>query len=402
MQTLSQTTSVVRYKIPRTDGLKIDYILNIIDTPGFNDTTPDIDFDKQIVSKVQDLFKNKISHLDAVLLVVPAPTSRLTIGQQYVFSNIQRMFGKEIEDNIFVVVTHYDGGEPVCLPVLQKSNIPCDNMFMFNNSNLFSKFKESAVNLIIWKDRTENFFKLFESLKSVKQTTVATSAEVMEARLRLEIQLTSLEKTLSEQIQNVANYKKDKEVCTELKTKSHQDVLTFEYETVESKVVRKFTGRNSINCMNCENTCHANCWVFADSFMWTCKAMEHNKCVVCSCKCELKLHIREKYIYKLEHCRKQIKGDDLFELVSNLKTSFSKFVGTIDEINKLIDILKSKAMFPDVVSTDAYIENIIEREKREKQPDFEVRVKLLEKVVSHIRSRKSIHDLSFDFLTNDI
>lgn len=400
-QSKSQTTSVVRYTIPKTIGLKIEYQLNIIDTPGFNDTT-DTDFDKKIVAKVQDLFKHKIKHLDAVLLVVPSSTSRLTDGQTYVFSSIRKMFGKEIEKNIFIVITHYDGGEPICLPVLQMANIPCDNMFMFNNSNLFSEIRDSSANLIIWKNRIDNFIKLFESLERVKQTPVATSAEVMAARLRLEMQLTSLEKTLSEQIQNVANYKKDNKVCTELKTKSQQDVLTFEYETVESKVVHKFTGKNSINCVNCENTCHENCWVIADMLMRTCEAMVSKKCVVCSGKCELDLHRREKYIYKLEHCRKRINGVDLLELVSNLKTSFAAFVETIDEINKLIDVLKSKALFPDVVSTDAYIENIVEREQREKQPDFEIRVKLLERVVLHIKSGRSIHDLSFDVLTKDI
>lgn len=400
-QSKSQTTSVVRYTIPKTVGLKIEYRLNIIDTPGFNDTT-DTDFDKKIVAKVQDLFKHKIKYLDAVLLVVPSSTSRLTDGQTYVFSSIRKMFGKEIEKNIFIVITHYDGGEPICLPVLQMANIPCYNMFMFNNSNLFSEIKDSSANLIIWKDRIDNFVKLFESLERVKQTSVETSAEVMGARIQLEMQLTSLEQTLSEQIQNVANYKKDKQVCTELKTKSQQDVLTFEYETVESKVVHKFTGKKSINCVNCENTCHENCWVIADNLMWTCEAMVRKKCVVCSGKCELDLHRREKYIYKLEHCRKRINGVVLLELVSNLKASFTTFVTTIDEINKLIDVLKSKALFPDVVSTDAYIENIIEREQREKQPDFEVRVKLLERVVLHIKSGRSIHDLSFDVLTKDI
>lgn len=402
MQSQSQTMSVVRYKIPSADGLKQQYELNIIDTPGFNDTSKDIDIDKQIVEKVHDLFTNKISHLEAVVIVVPSSTSRLTTGQKYVFSSIQRMFGKDIENNIFVVITHYDGGEPICLPVLQKANIPCDNMFLFNNSNLFSEIKDSSANSDIWMQRADNFFKLFESLERVKPTPVVTSAEVMGARLRLEMQLTSLEKTLSEQIQNVANYKKDKKVCTELKTKTQQDVLTFEYETVESKVVHTFTGKNSINCVNCENTCHENCWVFADKFVRTCEAMVRKKCVVCSGKCELDSHRREKYIYKMEHVRKRIKGVDLLEMVSNLKTSFSTFVDTIDEINKLIDVLKSKALFPDVVSTDAYIENIIKREKREKQPDFEVRAKLLERVVLHIKLGRSIHDLSFEDLTKDI
>lgn len=398
----SQTTSVVKYKIPRADGLKIEYILNIIDTPGFNDTSTEVDFDKKIVAKVQDLFKNKIKHLDAVLVVVPSSTSRLTNGQKQVFSSIRKMFGKEIEKNIFLVITHYDGGEPICLPVLQQAEIPCDKMFLFNNSNLFSEIKVSSANLNIWKDRADNFFKLFESLGCVKQASVETSVEVLEARLRLEMQLTSLETTLSKQIQNVANYKKEKEVCTELKTKSQQDKLTFEYETVQSKVVRTFTGKNSINCVNCENTCHENCWVPFDKFMRTCEAMERKKCVVCRGKCESDSHRREKYVYKLEYFRKRIKGDDLLQLVSDLKTSFSKFVETIDAINKLIDVLRSKALYPDVVSTDLYITNIIEREKREKQPDFEVRAKLLERVVSHIRPGKSIHDLSFDLLTNDI
>ncbi|CAG2190997.1 unnamed protein product [Mytilus edulis] len=82
----SQTSSVTVYRIPRMKGLKISCGVNIIDTPGFNDTRKD--FDKRITAQIKELFVSGINHLDAIFVVLPLSTTRLTDSQEaYIFEH---------------------------------------------------------------------------------------------------------------------------------------------------------------------------------------------------------------------------------------------------------------------------------------------------------------------------
>lgn len=390
----SQTRSVVEYILPKMDGLRIDFPLNIIDTPGFNDTTED--FDKTIFEKIQDLFERKIDHLDAILIVMSSSTSRLTEGQKHVFSCIRKLFGEDVKRNMFVVICHYDGGEPRCLHLLKSEQIPCENMFLFNNSNVFSEIENQSRDLSIWQERAKTFAALFSCLESVRKTTVLSSLKVMRARIDLELQLTSLEDTLSKQIQDVANYKKAK--ITESKMKDNKDLFTL--EIADTIFEGTFTGKISINCLNCHKTCHENCWVPADMVIHFCEIMTSKKCTICNC--DANCHRREKIIYKLKTVWKQVSETEFLKKLPNLQKSFVDFIVTIGTIDNLISELKNIALFPDVVSTTSYIERIIQRETNKKKPEFEVRVKLLERVVKHLNSNEAIRNLSYEYLTKDI
>lgn len=388
-QFLSQTRSVVKYTIPKTDGLLIDYTLEIIDTPGFNDTTKD--FDETIVTTIHDLFKQKINHLDAVLIVVPASVNRLTEGQEYVYTSIRKIFGIDIDKNMFVITTHHDGGIPVCLPFLKEVNIPCTHVFKFNNSNLFSKTDGSSVNSV-WSDRAKSFSELFVSLEGVQKTSVLSSVEVMAARFNLELQIISLRKNLTKQIQDIINYKKSKQIKT-------SDRL-FLFEKADTVSKHEFTGKTSINCTTCKHTCHENCWVIGDKFIWSCKAMNKSKCTACQGKCGIEKHCREKFKYHEIIQKKTISGEEFLCEVS-LEDNFSEFVDTINKINTLVNELKTKALFPESVSTASLMESMTKKEQEEKQPQFEVRIKIIERVVAHI-TKEPIRDLCFDSLTKGI
>lgn len=207
----SQTSSVTVYRIPRMKGLKISCGINIIDTPGFNDTRKD--FDKRITAQIKELFERGITHLDAILIVLPLATKRLTPGQKHIFSSILDMFGHDIEDNIFVTLTHDDSGEEhTCLSVLRNADVPFKDYFRFNNAKIFSKSKssEETINMEFWKKRTDNFSILFKTLEKTRQIAITSSIKVMRARYMLEIQLKALEDVLSQQAQYIANYKEDK------------------------------------------------------------------------------------------------------------------------------------------------------------------------------------------------
>merc|ERR1719433_2159778 len=71
----SQTTDISYYYIDDKRAVDNPCNIKIIDTPGFGDTRG-VEADEEIVKQFEYLFKNKISELHCILLVVNAGESR--------------------------------------------------------------------------------------------------------------------------------------------------------------------------------------------------------------------------------------------------------------------------------------------------------------------------------------
>lgn len=156
-QAFSQTEWITVYKLYPTAGSKIDYALNIIDTPGFGDTGG-IERGNVIIDQIRHLFSapddQGVSFIDAVCFIVRAPDARLTSMQKYIFTSIMSLFGKNIEPNICTLITFADGTEPPVLASLVESKLPFGSTFTFNNSALFTDkkdLKNTSLAPIFWK-----------------------------------------------------------------------------------------------------------------------------------------------------------------------------------------------------------------------------------------------------------
>ncbi|KAF5898842.1 uncharacterized protein DAT39_011415, partial [Clarias magur] len=101
--------------------------LTIIDTPGYGDTRGRV-MDKQISENLHKLFHSDtgVKEIDAVCLVLKASETRLSDRQQYIFDAVLSLFGKDIENSIFMFITHSDGMPPEdALNAIKKAGIPC-------------------------------------------------------------------------------------------------------------------------------------------------------------------------------------------------------------------------------------------------------------------------------------
>ncbi|XP_015252136.1 PREDICTED: uncharacterized protein LOC107098801 [Cyprinodon variegatus] len=145
-QAHSQTSEVVVYKLNHREGFEVPFSLTIIDTPGFGDTRG-IDRDREITEQLHNLFSDKdgVSEINAVCFVAQAALARLTSTQKYVFDSILSIFGKDVAENIRVLVTFADGQKPPVLSGITESGVPCPKSkdglpvhFKFNNSALFA------------------------------------------------------------------------------------------------------------------------------------------------------------------------------------------------------------------------------------------------------------------------
>lgn len=389
----SQTSTVTVYRIPKLKGSKVNCKVNIIDTIGFQDTRKD--FDKKLTNQLQYLFSEVIEHIDAVLIVIPLSTQRLTEGQEYIFSSIAKLFGDDIKDNICVAITHDDEGKPTCLGLLEKviPQIPQSKVFRFNNSFVIDKEKMNSKTTgheDKWRQRSITFSELFNKMNELPKTTVKSSHDVMVARHSLQIQLEALENSIVEQAQLIVNYKLEKEFEEEYK---HSPGQTFRKTVMVYP--RQYTGRTSINCRICKATCHEGCWVPFDKLNWTCEAIVSDKCKVCKNKCSVKDHVREKYKYDLSTEEHELA---IAEFEKSFDIPFSTFLKTVNKVKMLIEELESKALRPDVLSTEAYIQHIMRENNEKKLDGYKSRGELLAKVKNHIEKGRSIKDLKLKYL----
>ena len=106
-QGVSQTDWVSAYFIKKPKGSKIPYDLTVVDTPGFGDTRG-IAQDKAIVKNIESFFNKVLDSIDAVCFVVKATETRLSAAQHYIFNNVLNLWGKNMKNNIFILMTFAD------------------------------------------------------------------------------------------------------------------------------------------------------------------------------------------------------------------------------------------------------------------------------------------------------
>ena len=136
-QAKSQTSAITVYELETSSSR-----LRIIDTPGYGDTNG-IKFDQRIAENLYMLFRSEegIHEIEAVCLVVKASQNRLTTFECYIFNAILSLFGKDIERNIVVFITHSDGlSAHNATNALKEADVPCGKdskgkplHFKFNN-----------------------------------------------------------------------------------------------------------------------------------------------------------------------------------------------------------------------------------------------------------------------------
>ncbi|XP_022787635.1 verrucotoxin subunit beta-like [Stylophora pistillata] len=111
----SVTKEITAYTIHPLEGSNIPYTFTIIDTPGFGDTRG-LNRDVSITNQVREFFSlkppNGIDHLDGIGFVTQASQARLTPTQKYIFDSILSIFGKDVQNNFFMMCTFADGKSP--------------------------------------------------------------------------------------------------------------------------------------------------------------------------------------------------------------------------------------------------------------------------------------------------
>ncbi|XP_041099656.1 uncharacterized protein LOC121310796 [Polyodon spathula] len=410
-QAESQTSEITAYQIYHNEGFQVPYSLTIIDTPGFGDIKG-IQQDKLITEKIREFFSSPggVDSIDAVCFVVQAALARLTPTQKYIFDSILSIFGKDIKNNIQLLVTFADGKAPAVLEAIKAAGVPCRKSdkgvpvhFKFNNSALFEPNggdSEDDFEKLFWRMGSTSMRNFFNNLNTMETRSLQLTKEVLAERKQLEVTVEGLQ-----QIIKVGLSKLDEIRETQNALEHHKDCIEankdFEYEveiTVQGEIDISESGTFTTNCPICHFTCHHPCTT--NTFKYWCKAIDMlGSCRVCPGKCASSDHLlqqtfkwgpvikKEKRTY--ENLKKQYeeaegKKMSAEEIMKTLEQEFSavkyKVLDLIEQLSKSRSRLEEIALRPNPLTTPDYIDLLIQSEEREGSPGFKERIQSLQQV----------------------
>ncbi|XP_072885905.1 uncharacterized protein [Hemitrygon akajei] len=426
-QAESQTSSITAYVLHHQVGFKIDYSLTIIDTPGFGDTRG-ISGDQLITEHIREFFTSPqgVDRIDAVCFVVQASLARLTHTQKYIFDSILSVFGKDIEENIQILVTFADGQAPPVLEALKVAEVPCPKdkngapvHFKFNNSVVFAQCPASGkaagkdtsddseeehddnFDAMFWKMGENSMKKFFRALSKMEAKSLSLTKEVLREREQLETTVEGLQVQIRVGLTKQEELRKTQQVLNQHQTELEAN-KDFEYEieiTVPVQEDISRTGNYITNCQKCHFTCHYPCGIPNDDRKSGCTAMDRNgNCRVCPQKCVWSVHFNQKYKFdyvtqtekrtydELKNKYEAAYGETMTQqkIMERLEQEFDDVQETvlvfIDQLSQSIRRLEEIALRPNPLSTPAYIELLIQSEKEEAKPGFLDRIQALSEV----------------------
>ncbi|XP_075779179.1 uncharacterized protein LOC112543713 isoform X2 [Pelodiscus sinensis] len=414
-QAESQTSEVTAYEVNHTKGFQVPYSLTIIDTPGFGDTRG-IDHDKEIIRKVQEFFSTPgaIDHIDAVCFVVQASLARLTHAQRYVFDSVLSVFGKNIKDNILILVTFADGQTPPVLETIKRADVPCAKdaqgnpvYFKFNNSALFScnaAADEGSCNFdeMFWKMGARSMQTCFESLGNLETKSLTLTQEVLRERKELEVAMEGLQPQIKAGLMKLEELRKTREALERHKGDMEAN-RNFEYEVEKTVPVQtdiSGKGYYLTNCQQCHYTCHYPCIMPNDIDKHGCAAIDRKtgRCMVCPGKCDWTVHFNQKYKWEYEVVKEKQTYAQLKEkyekasgemlstqgVAENLSQEYAAveeiLMQLIDKTSRSLQRLQEIALKPNPLSTPEYIDLLIMSEQQELKPGYQERIKSLREV----------------------
>ena len=407
-QSKSQTMCITAYTFYKESGSNLPYTLTVIDTPGFGDTGG-LTRDKYIVSQIKELFSiagaEGIDELHGIGFVTQAPLARLTPTQRYVFDAILSVFGKDVADNIFLMITFADGMKPPVLDAVKAANVPNKAFFKFNNSALFaSKSADDEFDKMFWKMGTKSFDEFFQRFSNAQPQSLQLSREVIQERETLEVTIQGLQPQIQLGLSKIDELRQERQML-----KDHEaDILTnkdftYRVEVTKQRKINLPSRTYTTNCLTCNYTCHDDCKYNDDDFKYRCSAMCSGRgtlnatCGTCPQKCSWEVHKNTPYRFELYQDHETRTSDELKTRYESAMSSKEQLECVLEDIKKALDTmnmavfrkieqvrrsvnrLQEIALMPNYAVVE-YIDLLIETEKHEAKPHWMDRVQALESI----------------------
>ena len=429
-QAFSQTKEVMPYTIYRSPWFKVPFSITVIDTPGFGDTQG-IHRDKEIVQQITTFLKTRargrITHIDAIGFVIQSSLARLTPTQRYVFNSITSLFGKDVADNIFLLLTFADRQKPQVLSGIKEADLPYKSHFKFNNSALFVSSNEVTdemdqdeghdrrVDRMFWNMGTKSYKKFMKTLETVQPKSLVLTEEVLKERQFLEMMMEAIQQNIKMSLTKLEEMKTEEEIL-----RKYDDYIDrnrdFNYHIFEHEVhkIKLGDAEFATNCSICKKTCHTKCNIPTEK-KFKCSAMKEGHCQFCPYNCHWKNHKSEPFVYELRVVKVTKTAEELkrrYEDATGRKLTAEQMIEKCkvdlddleteavllaEEARISLERLGEIALKPNPLSTTDYIDLMIQEEEFLTGPGWRESIRQLEHVKEHAKIMQMLQKKQRDF-----
>ena len=346
------------YDIHHAEGFRIPHSLTIVDVPGFGDPARDGNIMKMLGKLFQ--WDCGIQELDAVGLVA----NSYSLKPIQTLESILSIFGKDIKDNINLLLTFASSQDPSVLDAISEANLPFPSdvktgkpiHYKFNNCAVSHSRRNADHDGNLWRMNKKNFKKFFANLATKKVKSLAMTRLVPVKQKQLEATMEQLQILIQTglEIKNEIKSLQQIEDCS-----NNGRILTKKTELPAGLYVT--------NCDKCGVTCSLYrsvlldpicCWFCPDKCKWAVHTMK-STCWLEVISPGIKAHNR------LKTLRREV--EENMKAVLKHRMQVTLYMEQIDKI----------ALRPFTV-TSRSIELMINIEQMEKLPGFQVKIKSLE------------------------
>ncbi|CAG0888385.1 unnamed protein product [Darwinula stevensoni] len=392
----SQTKEISAYSFNWREGMRIPYTLTVIDTPGFGDSEG-LHKDEELVEKMLEFFEQCGSHglnfVNAIGIVLPASTSRLTAAQKYTFHAITQLFAIDTKEKFVLLISFADGQEPTAIVVVNNAKLNYQDYHTFNNSALFAS-NTDIMQKMFWEIGIRSNDDFLKSLADMTPVGLALTKEVLAERRSLAGNL----KILQEQIPKVSFKLTDLQHQCKILRENREEV-TKVADVAEERVKTLLDNETAINCLDCKKTtCEFPASISnpRDLKYSSCMMRNEKLRMICrECRCSWKSHSLEakrfekKSIFRhrtrvnsasaTQQIRTNVRLEQkVKELTNDIRKSQVELFAHIQQAHKTTARLKIIALNSNPLTLEEYIDFLIEAEKKDAQSGFKKRIEHLE------------------------
>lgn len=229
------------------------------------------------------------------------------------------------------------------------------------------------------------------------------------------MKLENILKTIGNQVTDIMNIKQDKSFIAEHKEDIENNKnFTKTYQVNLPTMVSH--NYESLNCKQCNVTCHERCSVIAGFFIWTCEAMTSFKCGICPGKCSTDFHKMEKFSHEtktetrsetIEELKRRYEvakkgAEGRIEMMNKNRASLKKSLEELDsivlQVEKKITKLKKYALRPNVKNMKDFWDKVIARESTPPVcGKFQERVEILKTIRELVLKGKLLTEMMDNF-----
>jgi hypothetical protein len=228
--------------------------------------------DKEITRNIQQFLtqqESRVEEIHAACFVAASGVCRLTTTQpqRYIIDSALSIFGKDIKENIRLLVTFADNADPPVVEACRAADFPVTSASAgiiyskFNSSVLYaSNEQEQEEDLcfdeLFWDMGQENFSNFFSMLEGMNGRNLESTREVIQRRTLLEESLKDIEQELEVclfNIENIETFQRKIKECSHM-MESSKDFVFEDKEVCYSRVPCQ-NGFYAYNCHKCQKTC---------------------------------------------------------------------------------------------------------------------------------------------------